>query len=265
MSPEAYTFLLEGYLPLKDETEDAFVNRVRKYSVLAQELDLTLEKKILETLFDIKLSCSFPIHSTKEGLYLWEKAAFFGEEDKESVRGYIHLHPSWNKKKKGFFYKKEEVLSHEIIHAVRFFIERNGPFEEILAYQTSSNCWRKNIGALFFASWESVVFVAINLFSFLAVGLWLMDVPFMIYFIWLPYILIGGLFIRLIYYQMQFRRAVKNIQRRMQEPKKGLAVLVRLTTEEIELLSKNEGEDFFIYLKEKKEDFRLSWIKERYL
>ena len=80
-----------------------------------------------------------------KGLLPWEGAATWIEENADGQRiSAIQLKPSLP----AFLYAPDEVLAHELVHAMRIGFEENR-FEEILAYRTSKSWLRRYLARYF--------------------------------------------------------------------------------------------------------------------
>jgi hypothetical protein len=127
--------------------------------------------------------------------------------------------------KKGFkkgsylgLYSRDEILSHELVHAARLCFHEP-KYEEILAFQTSKKHFRRFLGPLFQRSWEAPLLLLpllLQLFSPLFIMIFL--------------VLFSYAFLRLSYYQFLFSRSRKNVGKIVKEP---LAFLLRLSDREI--------------------------------
>ena len=130
-----------GLIPGPDESEEAFLFRVEQAKPLAHPewSDLALPFKIDWV----------PITYSNHKIAWWEGAAtWISGEDLPAVQ----LRKSFER---GFFlgYKRSEVLSHEAVHAARMRFEEP-LFEEVLAYSTASQAWKRFLGPLFSRTWD---------------------------------------------------------------------------------------------------------------
>ncbi len=134
-------------------------------------------------------------------------------------------------RKKSIFCSKDELLAHEGAHVARSAY--NEPkFEEFFAYFLSSNKFRKLFGPIVQKPYEAVIFI-----FFILSGFWgelLFSSPLLFAclktcaLIWLSL----GLF-RLARYRFVFNRTYKKVSSSITDSKKALAVLFRLTDDEI--------------------------------
>lgn len=209
----------EGFIAGPEEEKPAFFLRVENTLAEAPEPPTPFPLE-LQKLFDINPTF-LEVSYSNESLDAWEAGCTWIMDNRVTIqlRKRFKKAPFWF----GFF-SKEEVLSHEAVHAVRMkFYEP--VFEEVLAYSTSKYCWRRFFGPLFRSAGETYFFLFFVLF-----GAFLLP--------WFPWI--GALcilcpsiffFFRLFRTQNLFRRAKKKIRKLLGiEP---LWVLLRLTDKEI--------------------------------
>ncbi len=133
--------------------------------------------------------------------------------------------------KKGSYlkiYKREEILAHEAVHAMRSGFDENR-YEEFFAYMTSESKWRKILGPILQRPWEAWPF----LICLSAAIFW---PP--IYWGATLWAFLG--FTRLIRRHCTLKKAAAVIHDQVQDPRKTRAILFRLTDAEIEQLSRRE-------------------------
>lgn len=222
-SSDSYDDLLqlnkEGFIAGPGEEKQAFFLRVEK----------TLDEAPLHpTTFPLELQKLFDIHPfflevtySNESLDAWEAGCTWITDHRVTIqlRKRFQRSPFWF----GFF-SKDEVLSHEAVHAVRMkFYEPI--FEEVLAYSTSKRWWRRFFGPLFRSADETHFFLFFVLFGALLLP-------------WVPLIGLACIFSPNIFFfsrlfrtQSLFHKAKKKIRKLLGiEP---LWVLLRLTDKEI--------------------------------
>ena len=68
------------------------------------------------------------------------------------------LRRGFRNKPKWFIYRRDELLSHELCHAVRGCLE-DEPYEEQFAYMTSDSAFRRWTGNCFRREWDAIVFL----------------------------------------------------------------------------------------------------------
>ncbi|MEC8306471.1 MAG: hypothetical protein VXZ72_01240 [Chlamydiota bacterium] len=98
-----------------------------------------------------------PVHSSSQGLAPWEAAATWISEEALPT---IHIHP------KPWFCQssREEILHHEMVHALRAAFPPSS-FEELLAHSLSKSSWRKKWGGLIHSTWESLLLLSGSLIA----------------------------------------------------------------------------------------------------
>lgn len=198
------------------------------------EEDWNAARQITKKLFGFSPDWILAYYSN-QGLRFWEGAAvWIGKFPIVQLRLAF---------KKGAFlkiYKREEILAHEAVHAVRmqFFEPR---FEEVLAYQTSKVAWRRFLGPLFRTPLETLLFLCVMLISMFST---LFVSPL---FLYAPLCVLTALLTRLAATQWTFARALKKGGERIQNPKEALSLLFHLTDKEISLLSWGKEGQFKAY------------------
>jgi hypothetical protein len=265
-----------GFIPGPDEDEETFLKRVK----LSQELNANYEKFLpdipcekikkpflswvkaqLLNLYDFVPDSFFGFFSN-ENLTFFQGAAVW-EIEKEGIKlPILQIRKQMAKGSYLFIYKIEEILAHEAVHAARVaFCEPI--FEEILAYLTSSSSFRKNFGPILRYHWEGWTFLSVLLFSFLFNWIFILfDRPLFAFlsscgmFLGLFMFLFGLL--RLIRAKIIFK---KTHQRLGEITKKPLAVMLRLTDEEIRKFSKMSSTAIYKYIMENSDKYlRLKMI-----
>ncbi len=133
-----------GLIPGPEESEEAFLKRTLQAKPLAH-----LEWNEVSSPFKIDW---VPISYSNHQIAWWEGAATWISTDQLPS---IQLRKIFQK---GSFlgYSRSEVLSHEAIHAARVRFEEPH-FEEILAYSTAPQAWKRFFGPLFSRTWEPLV------------------------------------------------------------------------------------------------------------
>lgn len=149
---ELLLFAKRGLIPGPNEDEKAFLQRASKLESFSPE-DWKEAHAKTEKLYGFAIdwvSCTYSNHK----LPFWEGAAtWISEEGIPSIQ----LRNGF-KKGKYLGYTRSEVLAHEAVHAARSAFEEPR-FEEILAYRTSTNFFRKCLGPLFRKPKESLLFL----------------------------------------------------------------------------------------------------------
>lgn len=191
---------LRGFIAGPNESEEAFFLRVAKAEKKG-EVDLT-------TPYGIKADW-IEWEASKEGLSWFQGAATWVEGDKVKI-----------KLKKNRWASFEEMVRHEGVHAVRSQFDEP-LFEEFFAYATSERSYRRKIGPLF----RSTKGTMILLLSCVA-GVF---VP------WIPYVVMGGYGLFLMFYHRKFQAALKKIKEIYSPP---MELALHLTDAEILNFSK---------------------------
>jgi hypothetical protein len=204
-----------GILPGPHETDRDFLHRIKEKGA-----DIPLPAAI-EKLFSISPDWVKISHSNK-GLLPWQGG--FAQMDEESVSIQIRK----GKGKIWGIYSRDEIVSHELVHAARMAFEEP-IFEEILAYQTSDSKFRRFYGPIFRTSNESLFFLT----SLLALGI--VNLFYMIPWVMLLWggTLLSYFLVRLHANQKKFRQAHEKIRKLVGSEKKALSFLLSLTDEEI--------------------------------
>lgn len=201
-----------GLISGPEESEENFLRRIEQAKPLAHPEwdDVTLPFKIDWV----------PITYSNHKIAWWEGAATWISEDELPS---IQLRKNF---KKGSFlgYKRSEVLSHEAIHAARMRFEEP-LFEEVLAYSTAPQAWKRFLGPLFSRTWEPLV---------LMVG-----VALGVFWPLVPILMIGLSLGSLGYRQWIFKRCCRKL---------SLPVVLTLTDREMKLFARMTEEEIQAFL-----------------
>ncbi len=236
------------------ETADAFLERQK----LLGQIDLPKERNLAVPLYNLHGLEAFVIHSNEDllpwqGAVLWEYTGENGE--KYPV---IQLRKNFSKLYLKM-YQKEELLAHELVHAVRFAF-KEPIFEEMFAYQTSSNRFRRFFGPLFMYPFESAVFATVcllaPLISIITDSFWGLSV------------LLSTLFLftsRLLVLHLLFSLCRQNLEKAGVLSKNSLAVMVRLSDREIvEIALRSTQKTLKYFVSQGEKDPRLKEIAMAY-
>jgi hypothetical protein len=251
-----------GIFPGPSEREEEFLTRAAAKKIASQESlrELSHQSKrqnLLQTLPKLtqELFDAFPdwvnIHFSQKGLFPWEGAATWIEENVEGVKiASIQI-------KSSFFtrlYLPEEILAHEMVHAMRLMFEERR-FEEILAFRTSKNRFRRFFGPLFAHPGETKGFVLCVLGSWLLYGAeFIFDLSLAAnYLFWFPSFVLGGGLWRLFRSQKVFSLALDHLEKTIKESKLSLAVALRLSDREIEQFAQSSPEEILAFVSKEKE------------
>jgi hypothetical protein len=228
-----------GLIPGPKESHEDFFERVTKTQFADYESVVPVEHwqsafEITKRLFGF---CPdwVSAHYSNDKLFFWEGAAVW-----LGPTFVIQLRENFRKGSYLGIYKRDEVLAHEAVHAARMAFEEPR-FEEIFAYLTSSNKWRKITGPLLRSPKEALFFIAATGLSLLAT-LFLNDA-----FIALPFVMISLGFLRLVRTRRVFLAALARSKQYIQG--NAFAFLLHLTDEEISLFAKATQEKIEAYIK----------------
>lgn len=196
-----------GLIPGPEESEEAFLKRAE----LAKPLG---HPEWSEAVLPFKIDW-VPLIYSNQKMAWWEGAAtWISDQGLPSIQ----LRKSFEK---GSFlgYKRSDVLSHEAIHAARMRFEEPY-FEEVLAYSTAPQAWKRFFGPLFSRTWEPLVLIAA-----MTLG---------IFWLWVPMSLIGVGLGWLSYRQWVFKKCCRKL---------SLPVVLTLTDQEMKRFAKMSEEE----------------------
>jgi len=233
-----------GLFPGPSEKTGGFLERAKASPAEAKAIPSSLL-----SLFDAAPDWVL-VRQSKKGLLPWEGAATWIEEKEGKLQiAAIQVNPHLPR----FLYAPEEIAAHELVHAMRLGFQEER-FEEILAHQTSKNRFRRYLGPLFFKPSEAKGFVSLLLgMPLLSLVEIFFDVSlYSEYFFLLPTGILAWFLSRLQRAQKTFARAREQIGKALTE-EKALAVLLRLTDEEIAQCAKWTPEEIIAFAGREKE------------
>jgi hypothetical protein len=139
-------YFQRGLIPGPDESEETFLQRAKQAQSLSHP-----EWKEVSHAFGFVIDW-VPISYSNHQIAWWEGAATWISDDQLPS---IQLRTSF---KKGSFlgYSLSEVLAHEAVHAARSRFDQP-QFEEVLAYSTAPQAWKRFFGPLFSRTREPLV------------------------------------------------------------------------------------------------------------
>ena len=219
----------QGWILAPRETPEALICRKKiaekkREDFLLNSDSLSKAHKITQDLYQFTLKEALVLYSDKS-LSLWEGAVLWAYFD-ENGDSYPVIQMRTNYKK-GFlrFYKEEEILAHELVHAARFAFKEPF-FEEMLAYKTSKNFFPRFFGPLFIFRLESFLFLGLIIMSFLGFAIleWTL-------LLWLPFLFLACLLLRLVCLHSIFSLAKAHLKK--VGTKEPLAALLRFSDKEI--------------------------------
>ncbi len=221
----------QGWLLAPNETPEHLFHRKETLEKRRKDFPFSLNAaslskahEITESLYLFRLK-DVPVFCSNKSLPPWEGAVLWTYfDEREAPYPVIQMR---NNYKKGFlrFYKEEEILAHELVHAARFSFKEPF-FEELFAYKTSKNFFPRLLGPLFVFRIESLLFVGLVITSFL--GFIFLEWTI---FLWLPFVFLSYLLVRLAALHLIVSLAKSYIER--SGSKHPLAVLLRLSDKEI--------------------------------
>lgn len=213
-----------GFIPGPQEKTSIFLKRV---GLLQTGHSCHVGLSLVKSLFGVYPS--WVMVKSADQLYFWEAAATYIKADQGIFTPIIYM----KEKTISFWCSQEEILAHELVHATRIAF-REFFFEEILAYQTSSNWFRRYFGPIFFRPIEAIIFL------FLLVTVWICQLGYVFLFdivpnfcIWIPFMLIGLLTVKLIIAQSIFSLCIRKLRKFLERPEEALKFALRLSDKEI--------------------------------
>lgn len=108
-----------------------------------------------------------PVVYERKGLALWEGGCTWIDEEKGTA--FIQIAPIFAKRKRWWRYEREEILTHEFVHAARAGLPPSR-FEEYFAYRLSSSSFRRYCGPLLSHPWLGGWLGMLAVSLFLALG-----------------------------------------------------------------------------------------------
>lgn len=271
-----------GLIPGPEESEEDFEERAAYCLGLKDHLKSALKEKIPfsteEASLDLseeELEKSFgqygirpdwvPVFYSNVQLTPWHGgcAWIFQMDESSPTSAFLQLRRSFFHSDKYLgLLKKDEVISHELAHVGRMRFEEP-KFEELLAYRSSCNGWRRWLGPLVQSTWESLLFVFLLLMIFIVdlFLFWYGDYEGYLRLVWLKMIPLGlvlaGVF-RLTLRQRQLKKCVHALSKLIPSTFEVNAVLYRLTDREIIAFGSMDKNSLIDYIKEK-EKSTLRW------
>lgn len=264
----------KGLIPGPEESEEAFIERAEY--CLNLETEIFKDEQIItepllqeplkksEALYGIKPDW-IPLFFSNERLSPWQGGCvwIFQINDDSPTSALLQMRKGFAIKKKYLLlYDRDELITHELAHVGRMAFQEP-KFEEILAYQSSSSWYRKILGPLFQASWESMLFVlmlmAIVFFDLFLILMGHLDLYFQL--MWLkalPVVYVTLLLIRLIGRYRAFSRCKTRVKSLLPPNKDPLPFIYRLTDKEIIAFGSWSKEQIQEYIAEQK-DHSLRW------
>lgn len=248
-----------GIFPYPGEEKENFLQRIQNFYL--ENKNLVKSKfsfKKLEDLFDIAPDWA-QFQYTNRGLRFWEAALLEVKNHTYTLK----LKKVFEKKNKYLgLYHKDELIAHECCHLGRLFF--NEPkYEEIFAYHTSKGL-RRYIGPLFSTSFESLILMCLLPISILSD--FMLFLPNWSWFLLkgAPLFYLSFLGIRLFSRYDRFNKCKKKIKKIVKDLSKVLAVMYRLSDNEIYYFSQCSIDEMMQYINQQSE-IRWEIIRTAYL
>lgn len=239
----------QGWILSPNETKKQLLSRktaAEKKNTL-ESLPNNTAHDLTEKLYQFRLETVKIIYS-KKSISPWQAALLWSyQEERDDPYPVIQI------RKKGIV-NEHEILAHELVHAARFAFKEPF-FEEIIAYQTSSNKLYRFFGPLFMFEKEPLLYLLLSFGSFFGI-VYLETLSFL----WVPLLTLSILLIRLTLLQTLFFLAKKHIKQA--GALCPLAVLLRLSDKEIIITALSS---FQKILRTKKKDLRFQEIVPYYI
>ncbi len=246
----------ESIVDFKKRVESIEKNRtsIKEGKILSWS-DFDWARSTASQLFDIAPDWVVAYYSNK-GLKFWQGAVTYAEYDGHSP-AVIQIRKNLKNGKYLFLYDKDEILSHEIIHAARMAF--NEPkTEELFAYWTSTSHFRKLFGPIFRSQLESTIFMGI-LCSGISLQFFLpfFSSPLLFSLIQLSNILSLSMLtfclFRLYRTRLKLNQTLKKLTLILDSKQKARSVLFRLTDKEIYFFAKSSITEIMKYIQNQEE------------
>ncbi len=232
----------KGLLPLEQETEAAFLQRAALLEQPhASTTNIEASLAYCDQLFDVRPDW-VRVTEQQQGLSPWQGAVTWIQEAPDhTLIPLIQISPRMQGSVFQKWYSREEILAHELIHAVRLPL-KSSRFEECIAYQTSRSKWRKWLGPILRHPYEVYVLLAALLIGW--VGMFWDAVSFLV---WAPWaVSLFGL-LRLSHTHRVFKRCLEQLKKL---DHLSLPIAARLTDREIELFARSSVQSIRAYIAE---------------
>ena len=244
-----------GLFPMQDEEEKAFLSRIALLEKEKKQIPPVNVQEALtrcEKLFCLKPDW-VPIEEKQISLAPWQGAVLWIQEDRQGNRvPLIQISPRLKSSWLSRWYPQDEVLSHELVHAVRLPL-RSSRFEEIAAYQTSKSRFRRFLGPIFRRPYEVFVLLLAVVIGWLSL-FWSAAA----FLVWVPWFVCFFGAARLLMTQFVFKRCRAKMQIVLKERDKALALCIRLTDKEIGFFARSSPQEIISYIYRAKSE-QLRW------
>lgn len=238
---------LERELREKGGAVSAFGLKLREKARIPEEIMREASAKT-EKLYGFKINWARGFFVTERMGLLWGGSSWYAPESGELL---FIIRPAFERRKKWFIYRRDELLAHELCHVAHTPVA-DDKLEEFFAYQTSDSRFRRYLGNIFVRGMDAFIFLAppfillavqmLNIFAGTGIAEW----PFWALIGLVP----AGFLVRNQRSRNLYFRAEKKLA--TLEIKSPRAVLFRCTAREIAAIAAAPGKD---KLK--------SWLSER--
>lgn len=263
----------QGLIPGPLETKEEFILRVNHCLNLKDHLKNApyLTKSFIQSmssshfnlkLFDIEpnwIPCFYNNHQLKP----WEGGAawIFIEEEHSPTSAFFQLRSHFKNHQHYLkIYNRDELIAHEMAHVGRMMFHEP-KFEELIAFRTSKNHFRRFFGPIIQSSTESILFLLTLMitlvFNFFLI-LFTDSLQWIFVISMIPFLLIVFAILRLVKRQKQFAAALDTIKKIVKSEEMAEPFLYRLQDREIELFSKMTPAEMIDYAK-KQQLLSLRW------
>ncbi|MDD7986820.1 hypothetical protein PQO01_17860 [Lentisphaera marina] len=255
-----------GFFPASKESLDDFICRLENLRTEYEKFDTTLQKVGSFELEGVKFNKADVIPSEmfcdarKSNLELYDF-------DLDWVPGFFYspgamfggcawgippyfftlfiLRPSFRTRDKWYIYGRQELMAHEMCHAVRFPLEAD-KYEEMFAYQTSTSSFRKLFGPMVRSPLETYILLGL-ITALMGVQVWIYSQEYVkqAYFLPMPVLVLMGLMLGYFAFLMlrqhlqnkSYERLLLMLSTFTDKPR---AVAFRLNDQEIDVLLKEK-------------------------
>lgn len=194
-----------------------------------------------------------PVFFSNDKLPFWHGGvSWIVQLEKDSpTAAFIQLRKKYTQNKKVLFYKREEILVHELSHVGRMRFDCP-VFEEILAWSSSSNAFRRFFGPLFASLKET------SIFAFVLITLFLIDIMSLFFgdialfeslqlLKAIPLAYLGYMVVRLFFRQRTFSKCLAKLQKLASSDASARHAIYRLSDKEIFFFSKKSEKEIKEY------------------
>lgn len=279
----------QGFIPGPQEDESSFLERIsfcidliphlQKETSVDLPFDLTERAPLSSLQGSLSITEEFygirpdwvPIFFSNHQLTPWHGgcAWIFQLHSHSPLASFLQLRASL-KQNDSFLglYKRNELISHELAHVGRMSFDEP-KYEEFFAYSSSPSKWRAWWGPMIQSSKESLYFVFLLAFLFIAdLSLFSIDHPSAAHLSWqlklLPVGCILLAFFRLVWKRWIFSRALKNLSS-LYEKREAFHLMYRLTDDEIEKFASLTPEEIRHFMSESATaSFRWNFLQKIY-